>query len=319
MNPDVAEAVAALERHGTLSAEQARLFGRVARRELVSVHAELRLLAYAGVLIAMAGVGLLVHENRERIGPLAIVSTLALAALVCFVWVARHTPAFTWAEAPQNHLAYDYVLLLGALLTTAELAYVEATFTPLGESWPWQLLIVALFYAALALRCDSRVMLSLALTSFAAWRGVSAAGLQHAFWRGNPDLVRANAAACALAFLALGALLRARSWKPHFEPVTAHLGWLLLLGAVASALTTEAGAAWALALIGLAALVAYVGYRQRRFTLLALGLVAAYVGVSALAVRATHGDAILFWWFSLTPLGLLAALFVAHRVLREPV
>lgn len=319
MNPDVVDAVAALERSGTLSSSQARLLSRVARGGLVSVHGELRLLAYAAVLVATTGVGLLVRENLDRIGPLAIVSVLAAGALVCFAWVARRAPAFTWGEAPAGHPALDYVLLLGALLTAAGLAYAETKFTPLGADWPTHLLLVAALYALLAVRYDSRVLLSLALSSFAAWRGVSTARLQHAFWLGADDLVRANAAACGLLFLLAGAVLRARARKAHFEPVAGHLGWLLLLGAAASGLTTAEGPLWALVLLGLAALAGYAGYRQRRFSLMAFGLVGAYAAVSALALRTTHGDALAFWWFALTPLGLVAVLFVAHHHLREPV
>ena len=72
MSPDVAAAVGRLERAGVLSAGQAARLGRVARGELVSVRAELRLLHYAGVLVLMAGVGLLVQQNLDRIGPVAI-------------------------------------------------------------------------------------------------------------------------------------------------------------------------------------------------------------------------------------------------------
>ncbi len=318
MNPDVIDAVAALERGGVLGPAQARLFARVARRELVSVHAALRALAYAGVLFVMAGVGLLVQQNLDRIGPLAIASSLALAALVAFAWVARHAPAFSWREVLSPHLAFDYVLLLGALLVGADLAYVEAKLTPLGASWPLHLLILALLYAFLAFRFDSRVLLSLALTTFAAWRGVSAARLEQAFWRGGEDLVRANAAACGALFLVGGTLLRRRSWKPHFEPVTAHVGWLLLLVAVASALGTPGGSLWAVALIALAAVLATSALIERRFSLLAIAIVAAYVGVSGLAVRGlVRGEAIV-WWFAVTPLIVVAVLFVAHRSLKEP-
>jgi len=97
MNPDVADAVEALERGGVLPAEAAVALGRVARRELVSVHAELRLAAYAGVLLVMAGVGFLVHDNLDRIGPTAIALTLAAAAAGCFAWVARQAPGFSRA------------------------------------------------------------------------------------------------------------------------------------------------------------------------------------------------------------------------------
>ena len=222
MNPDVAAAVDALVRDGTLTPEQARPFARVARRELVSVHGELRLLAYVGVLLVMGGVGMLLKDNLERIGPAAIASMLALAAAACLAWVQRRSPEFTWDEVKSPHLALDYVLLLGALLAGADLAYVEAQFTPLGEAWTWHLLIVSVFYGLLALRYDSRVLLSLALSTFAAWRGVSAGRLNHALWMGSDDLVRVNAAACGLLYLAarLAAALARR--KAHFEPVLTH-------------------------------------------------------------------------------------------------
>jgi hypothetical protein len=318
MNPDVAAAVVRLERAGTLSPGQARLFGRVARRELVSVRTQLRLLAYAGVLLAMAGVGELVRANLDRIGPLAIASALACGAAGCLTWVARRAPAYSRGESASPDLALDYVLLLGALLTAAALAFVEARLTPLGPAWAWHLLLVSGLYAALAFRYDSRVVFTLALSTFAAWRGVSAARLQGAFWLPTDDLVRANGAGCALAFLALGAALRARRLKAHFEPVAAHLGWLLLLGTAASGLGTAARGPWALVLIALAAVAGLVGYRQRRFSLMAIGLVAGYVGTSSLAVRALHDDSLAFWWFALTPLAVVGLLLAAHRLLKEP-
>ena len=319
MNADVAEAVDALVRAGTLTPEQARPLARVARRELVSVHAELRVLAYAGVLLAMGGVGILVHDNLERIGPPAIAGALALAAAACLAWALRRSPPFTWDEVKSPHLALDYVLLLGALVAAADLAYAEAQFTPLGEAWPWHLLIVAVLYAWLAFRYDSRVLLSLALSTFAAWRGVSAGRLHHAFWAGGADLVRANAAACGLLYLVAGAVLHARGRKAHFEPVLTHLGWLLLLGAAASALGEDRGGRWALALIALGVVLAAVGYaQQRRFSLIALAIGAAYVGVSSLFVHAVHDDLVVFSWFSITPLALVGLLFLAHRFLREP-
>ena len=66
----------------------------------------------------------------------------------------------------------------------------------LGPAWPLHLLVVAVFYGVLAYRFDSRILLSLALASFAAWRGLSLS-LAHASlgpgdvarlrWRGARD------------------------------------------------------------------------------------------------------------------------------------
>jgi hypothetical protein len=96
MNPDVLVAIDSLQAQGILPADKALHFSRVARRELVSVRQELRLLLYAGVLVTMAGVGLLVKEKLDQIGPVTIAAGLGLAALGSLVWVSRHAPPFSW-------------------------------------------------------------------------------------------------------------------------------------------------------------------------------------------------------------------------------
>lgn len=321
MNPDVAAAVERLAATGTLSPEQARRFGRVARRELVSVHGELRLLLYAGVLTTMAGVGLLVKENLERIGPLAIATVLGSAAVACLSWVASHAAPFTWGEDRASHLALDYILLLGVLLLGADLAYVEAQFTPLGPDWPWHLLLMALVMGALAVRYDSRVVFSLALSTFAAWRGVSTAFLGDWFLSSRGDALRANAVGCGVLFLLLGWAASRTDRKPHFEPVAFYSGWMLVLASLLSGLDTHtsAGLSYAMLLLVVGAFLAALGVVRRRFRLLALGVLAAYCGATALAFRVlgTAHDLPLYWFF-FTSLGMLFGLLAARRFMREP-
>lgn len=72
MNPDVANAIPGLVESGMLPAEAAPRLLRVGRGELVSVYLELRALLYLGVLLITTGVGLLVKENLDRIGPAVI-------------------------------------------------------------------------------------------------------------------------------------------------------------------------------------------------------------------------------------------------------
>ena len=146
VNPDVAAAVERLRGDGVLEDLPANLFGRVARRELVSVRLEIRAALYVGVLLLTSGVGLFVKENHERIGPAAIGVAIGLVAAACLVWASRRSAPFTWGEAASAHAAFDYVLLLGALLVATDLAYLEAQLKLLGENWPWHLLVVAVFY-----------------------------------------------------------------------------------------------------------------------------------------------------------------------------
>src|SRR4030095_4591081 len=130
------------------------------------------------------------------------------AAAAALVWVARVAPPFSWREVPSPNLVFDYMLLLGVLLAAADLAYIEMRFTPLGANWPWHLLIVAVFTGLAAFRFDSRVVFSLALSTFAAWRGVSVAHLAPDVWQSAGSSLRWNAIACGVLFVGLGFALK---------------------------------------------------------------------------------------------------------------
>src|SRR5207249_6811617 len=140
-------------------------------RDLVSVTLEIRVLLYAGVLLLTSAVGLLVTEHHREIGPWAIAGAIGLAAAVCLVWVIRKAAPFSWEEVPSPNVAFDYILLLGLLLLASDLAYIEVQFTLLGPRWPHHLLLVGVIYLVAAHVWDSRVVLGLALTPLAAWRG----------------------------------------------------------------------------------------------------------------------------------------------------
>src|SRR5262245_11252152 len=96
VNPDVVGAIERLREAGVLERPQAAFFERVARRELVSVRLEIRLLLYAGVLCLTSGVGLLLALHHDEIGPAAIAAAIGLAALGCLTWVARAGAPFSW-------------------------------------------------------------------------------------------------------------------------------------------------------------------------------------------------------------------------------
>jgi hypothetical protein len=320
MNPDVVATVDQLTRGGVLSLEQARHFGRVASGELVSVRAELRVLLYAGVLAITAGVGVLVRQNLDQIGPVTIALALWMAAFGALFWVFRHAAPFTWDASPSSHLAFDYVLLLAVLLIGSALAYLEVQFTPLGAAWAHHLLLMSLIAAALAVRFDSRVVASIALTTFAAWRGVSSVSLEGAFWRSGDEaeVIRVNAMVTGILFVGLGAVLLRSGRKPHFQPLTAHLGWLLILGGVVSGIVDTADAGlYRLAALVVGGALAVFAFRRGRFARFGMGLVAAYVGGSALMVAAISDVFFGMVWFAVTGVAVLAGLLWAHHAIRK--
>ncbi len=322
MTPEVAGAVESLVRHAALTPEAAALPLRAARGDVVSVRAELRTLLWLGVTLIASGVGVLVKDNLDRIGPLTIAIALGAGAAGCLVWVARAAGPFSWLEQPSPNLAFDYVLLLGVTLLGADLAFIEVKFTPLGPGWPWHLLLTSLLFAALALRFDSRMVFSLALSTVAAWRGVSMGTLARApLGRWSAGLLRANAIGCGVLFIVTGTLLLRSRRKPHFEPVAAHIGWPLVLGGlVAGMLDGRASGAWPLwgsALFGAGAGLAWWAARARRFWLFAMGLIGAYAAISRFVVEPFRGDTERLVYFLVSSVALIVVLVAARRHLAE--
>ncbi|HEY6066860.1 MAG TPA: hypothetical protein VIY96_11935 [Thermoanaerobaculia bacterium] len=253
----------------------------MARGELVPIRTELKTLLYVGVLIAVGGVGKFVKDYHDRLGPVVIASALGVAALACLVYVFRRSPGFSWGETVSPHLAADYVLILGALLLGSDVAYVERQFRFLGDRWPYHFLVVAVVYFLLAYRFDSRAVLSLALSAFAAWRGVSVA-IAFGGGSGRVEALRMNALACGALFLAAGFLsVRARR-KPHFEKVYVTAGLALVFGGILSGALLESATRWLLweAILGVVGTaVLAVAWRLKRSLDFAIAVAALWLGV----------------------------------------
>ncbi len=317
MNPDVARAVPELVSSGLLSPEQGAAALRPARGDVLSLRGELRALLYLGVLAVTTGVGLLLKENLDRIGPGTVALSIALAAAALLAWVERKAAPFSWGKTATAHLAWDYLLLLAMLLVAADLAYIEVKFTPLGADWAYHLLLVSAIYAIAALRYNSRTLFSLALSTFAAWRGVAATRFG-VLWSHTAVAVRWNALACGALFLALGWALRRADRKAHFEPVATWIGWLLVLGALGTGAGEEPGWwLWCVALLGIGAGLAVGAVRRRRFGLFALGLLAAYGALGRFVVDIVPADELGCLWFFASSILLVVALIVtAHRFRR---
>ena len=318
MNRPLAEDVERLRARGLLSEAQAAHFGRAARGELVSVRRELQVALWLGVSLIAAAAGVLVKENLGRLGPVAIALGLGVAAALCLAQVARTAPPFSRGRVASPSLSFDYVLLLGVLLLGSELAYLETRFRILGPQWPWHLLLLAAIQLAFAFRYDSRAVLSLALASFAAWRGVALSFAAGALAGRHEQAIRLNALAVGALFLGAGALLARADRKAHFEPTFGNLGLMLVLGAAVAGLFGEPGlgGVWAVGLAAAAAATIALAVRSRRSDYFAQGVVAAYVGALRLAAELRLGTGLLYL-VSAGSFGVLALIVWAHRRFKE--
>lgn len=316
ISPDVDAAAKRLGREGILVPEQVRLFGRIARGELVSASRAIQALLYLGVLALTTGTGLLLRDEIANLGPLTLSVFVGLGAIACLAWVRRISGPYSDGAVPSPHVAFDYILALGALLAAADLAFIEAQFSPLGDQWTWHLLLVSAFYGGLAFRFDSRSLLALALTTFAAWRGVAATFMERSLFGFFDDTVtiRVNALFCGLIFILAGRLLVQRRIKVHFEPTAVHLGWLLVLQAIAWGIGGGAASSiHRLTLMLVGGGLAWFAWRGGRFALFVFGILAAYLAVFAVVADAVDEPTLILLLVACSAIGLVFALAGVHR------
>lgn len=319
MTRPLLEELERLRGRGTLTDAQAAFFGRVARGELLSVRLELQIALWLGVSLIAGGAGVLIKDNLARLGPVTIGAGIAAAAALCIWYVWRVAPPFSWEPVASPTLAFDYLLLLGVLLIGTDLAYLETQLRILGPNWPWHLLLLSLVQFGFAVRHDSRAVLSLALASFAAWRGVALSVTHGALSGMRDEPIRVNALIVGGLFLAAGALARRFERKAHFEPTFGNLGLLLVLGAaVAGAFSGRYGeeTIWGIALAVLAGATVTLAYRARRSDYFAQGVVAAYLGFLRLAAH-LHLEVGIFYLVSAGSFGVLLLILWAHRRFKD--
>jgi len=275
------------------------------RREVFSLQPELRLIAWGGAMLLATAAGIVLKNNLDRIGPLALALLMAIAAAACYVGV--------WWRRSRASLADDYVLLLGALLVSGDVAFIESQFHLLGANWYRHYLLLAVVHAAGAYLYRSRVLLTLSITAMAAWLGIE----QRPFGFLGPinakELALRAAGGCAVMLMA-----RSLNRRAEFAPVFEHFAANFAFGAT-FALMTEGGTRTlgCLLAITLAAVVIAWGFRTRREAFVLYAFLYAVVAFDILLIERLDSEAIGFLLLVVSTIGAIAALFAIHSRFRE--
>jgi len=285
------------------------------RGQVFSLHTELRVTLYAGVLLVMAGVGIVLARNLERIGPIAIVLAVALVAVACAIPAVRAKLA-----GRALTVTSDYLLLLAVLLGSANLAYAERQFTLLGPWWSWHLLLLAVVHAAVAYAFGSPLVLAASLTALAGWFGVGGTlgdALQFSYT--SPEL-GARALVCAAVIAAWRYVDRRTRPDTRFSDVFDHFATnLAFWGTITWCLEWP----WLAAGLPLLAALSYAsvlrGLNAGREAFLVYGVGYAAIGLCAAVLPRIHGITPSLG-FALVVVSVAAAtLWQLRRRLRAPV
>jgi hypothetical protein len=277
------------------------------RREVFSIRPELRLIAWGGAMLLATAAGIVLKNNLERIGPLALALSMGLAAAVCYAW--------TWWHRERAGLVDEYVLLLGALLVSADAAFIESQFRLFGTAWHRHFLILAVLHGVAAYLYRSRTVLSLALSAVAAWLGVR--GLEGAidglFGRDGYDwALRAMSAAAVVL------IWRQLNRREEFAVVFEHFAAVLLLAAGFSIMIEDEGTlVGSFITIAIAGLVVWWGFRTHRVSFVLYAFVAAVIAFDVLVVELLDESAAIFFVMVVTNIVAIGALFWLYGRFRE--
>ncbi len=302
-----------MRQSGTLGAEQFIALDELHRGRRYSVHWELRAAVYIGVLLVASGVALTVREYFAQLGNIAIIGSLSAGCLAAFSYCFLKGGPWSKGEAESPNILFDYVLLFGCTCFATAIGYVEAQFTLLGKLWIHYLLISAALFFFLAYRFDNRLVLSMALSTLAAWFGFQLSEALMHFHR----YYRESAIAYGAVTFGLGLALYRAGIKRHFFQVYLHFAVNFLLVALVSGAAEYRFASWHLPALALAvAAVAVYSVRTGRFLYMLYAILYGFAGMTSLAIGFIHDTGMMLLYgigASLAVIGLIFFLSRRHR------
>jgi Predicted membrane protein (DUF2157) len=270
------------EDEGIITPTQVERLGAIVRKDRFSVSLELNALLYLGVLSIAAGLLWTVRTHFTDLGDSAVVLALSAIVAVCAWYCFSRARPYSHGEVESPTAIFDYVLYLGCLVFAIELAFVEMRFALLKDAWDTYVLVSAAVFFAAAYRFDNRFVLSLALSTLAAWFGIKLTR----FGFGSADSLRASALVFGALVAGTGIALQRLAIKPHFVETHLHVAATAAFVALTSGVTSvNTGFFYLIGLLTLAAISIAYGIRRREFAFVAYGAVYPYVGISLKLVQ----------------------------------
>jgi hypothetical protein len=300
---------------GIITGAQSQTLAALVRKERFSVFLELNAFLYLGVLALVGGLGWTFQTYFTNLGDPFILTTFSALVAGCLSYCFSRASPYAPGEVESPNFAFDYVLYLGCLILSAELAYIEFRFQLFLGAWDSYLLFTTATFALLAYRFDNRFVLSLALGSLAGWFGLKVS----AFGFRSPDSLRVSALTYGAIVAGAGWALYRQGIKRHFLESYLHVAANVVFAAVVSGIADRsAGWIYLLAMVALCAVAIVLGIRFKRFVFVAYGIVYGYVGITIKVVPDFRHDTAFLAYFVVTGgLVIVALVLLARRFGRD--
>jgi hypothetical protein len=303
-----------MHRAGELSTGQLDVLTEIHLKKRYSIHQELRAAIYVGVLLISAGVGLTIRQYFAQLGDIAIIGSLTIGALAAFLYCFLKGSPYSNDEVESPSILFDYVLLFGCALWAADIGYIETQFRVLGDSWHNYLLVSAALFFFLAYRFDNRLVLSMALSTLAAWFGFQLSARFLSFH----EYYRESAIAYSLVTFAVGSALHRLAVKKHFFDIYLNFTIHFLLAALLSGVVEYRFSSWHLpAMAASIAAVAVYSMRTRQFLYMLYAILYGYACLSVVALEFMDGPAAMYMYGIVSSLTVIGLIFILSRRFKE--
>ena len=298
---------------GIITEAQHASLAAIVRRDRFSLFVELNAILYIGVIALVTGIAWTARDYSDRAGDTVILSILALLVVLSSGYCFAKAHPYSHAETESPSFAFDYVLYFACLVLAATLAFIETRFA-IFQGWDTHLLIASLVYGVVAYRFDNRFVLSLALSTLAAFLGLTLG-----FETLDTDRLRLAGVLYGAFLIGIGVVLERYAIKPHFLDVYLQLGAIaMLLAAVSGVLDNDAGWEYLLVLLVLSALSIYLGLQFTRFAFVAYGILFGYAGLSFRVIDGMSDATLVLLYFVATgSLVVFALVLIARRFGRD--
>jgi len=146
---------------------------RKQQKKSISIHWDLRILLYAGILLVTTALGILVYKNIDTIGHSVIITTIGILCATCFIYCFKKATGYSSAKKESPGILYDYILLTGCLLLLTFIGYLQYQYNAFGNRWGLAVFIPMIILFCAAYYFDHLGVLSIAITNLAAWLGIT--------------------------------------------------------------------------------------------------------------------------------------------------
>ncbi|SDM76010.1 DUF2157 domain-containing protein [Pedobacter antarcticus] len=312
---------------GLISAETLNRVIQLQEKPVFSLHREIRMILYAGILMLSTGLGILIYQNLDSIGHQVILALITAITAGCFWYTFKNQSPYQQEKQNSTNVAADYILLFGCVSLLSLLAYLQFQYDFFGTRYGLATFIPTVILFFMAYRFDHQGVLGMAITNLALWMGVSISP-QVLF-----GLTRINESPLIWTYVSLALLLITAAYlsewfriKPHFKFIYLHFGSHILHLSMLTAWFAYSGSYnWIYLLLTIfsAALLYKNGKREQSFYLILIQLFYAYIAASILymdSLKWIHlsSDPYLFiLWFIISPVLLARHIYQLHKKLKQ--